>query len=273
MSNQGAIQNAEKTRAVAASNGGKKTMKDFILQMEPEIKKALPSVMTSERFTRIILSCLSTTPKLAETTPQSFLGAMMTAAQLGLEPNTPLGHSFLVPRWNGKTKALECVFQFGYKGILDLAYRSGEIKVIQAHVVYENDEFYYSYGFNPDLRHIPARKDRGNPTDVYAVFHTMNGGCGFGVMSIEDVKKHAEIHCPSYMSGAWQTNFKEMAKKTILTRVLKYAPLKAEFARSLSSDETVKTSISDDMFSVQSEYVEINGENYAVDADTGEINS
>ena len=71
------------------------TMQNYIKKMEGEIKKALPSVMTPERFTRITLSALSTNPKLGETTPNSFLGAMMTAAQLGLEPNTPLGLSLI----------------------------------------------------------------------------------------------------------------------------------------------------------------------------------
>ena len=78
------------------SNAGieKKSMQTYIKTMEGEIKKALPSVITPERFTRMVLSALSTTPKLASCTPQSFLGAMMSAAQLGLEPNTPLGQAY-----------------------------------------------------------------------------------------------------------------------------------------------------------------------------------
>ena len=104
---------------------------------------------------------------MGETTPQSFLGAMMTAAQLGLEPNTPLGQAYLLPYWNSKANAYECQFQLGYKGLLDLAYRSGEISVIQAHVVYENDTFDYSFGLDPQLKHIPAKSDRGAPIFVY----------------------------------------------------------------------------------------------------------
>ena len=88
MATEKAIQRAT-GRAPALEN--RPALQQYIKQMGGEIKKALPSVMTPERFTRIVLSALSTNPKLAETTPQSFLGAMMTAAQLGLEPNTPLG--------------------------------------------------------------------------------------------------------------------------------------------------------------------------------------
>ena len=255
------IQNA--TAQAVQKKEGKATMQQYIKQMEGEIKKALPSVMTPERFTRIVLSALSTNPKLAATTPQSFLGAMMTAAQLGVEPNTPLGQAYLIPFKN--KGVLECQFQLGYKGMLDLAYRSGEVSVISAQVVYENDEFTYSFGLNPELKHIPAKSERGEPTFVYAMFKTKDGGYGYEVMSIEDVRAHAQKYSKSFGNGPWQTNFEEMAKKTVLKKVLKYAPLKSDFVRGLAQDETVKTEISEDMYSVPDTVIE------AVDAETGEV--
>lgn len=97
--------------AVAEKKTGAKTMKDYVQQMEGEIAKALPSVITPERFLRITLSALSNNPQLAQCTPKSFLGAMMTAAQLGVEPNTPLGQAYLIPYRNHGT--LECQFQLG----------------------------------------------------------------------------------------------------------------------------------------------------------------
>ena len=148
------IQQATAGSAVK-TNDGKTNMQLYIKQMQGEIKKALPSVITPERFTRIVLSALSTNPKLAQTTPQSFLAAMMTAAQLGVEPNTPLGQAYLIPYFNGKTRCSECQFQLGYKGLIDLAYRSGEVSMIQAQVVYENDEFSFSFGLEPALKHVP----------------------------------------------------------------------------------------------------------------------
>lgn len=83
------------------------TLKDYVKMMEPAIKKALPNVMTPERFSRIVFTALTANPKLAECTPESFCGAMMQAAQLGLEPNTPLGQAYLIPY--GK----QCQFQLG----------------------------------------------------------------------------------------------------------------------------------------------------------------
>lgn len=229
------------------------TIQDYIRKMEGEIAKALPSVLTPERFTRITLSALSTNRTLRECSPQSFLGAMMTAAQLGLEPNTPLGQAYLIPyRNHGK---LECQFQLGYKGLIDLAYRSGEVSTIQAHTVYENDTFDYELGLEPKLRHVPATKDRGAPVFFYAVFRMKDGGYGFDVMSVEDARSHGRKYSKAFGSGPWQTNFEEMAKKTVLKRVLKYAPLKTDFVRGLSADETVKTELSEDMFTVPDETV------------------
>ena len=260
------IQQATQKATVVVT--GKPVLQQYIKQMSNEIRKALPSVITPERFTRIVLSALSTNPKLAETTPQSFLGAMMTAAQLGVEPNTPLGQAYLLPYWNSKNNAYECQFQLGYKGILDLAYRSGDISVIQAHVVYSGDDFSYSFGLEPELKHIPAKGDRGEPCYVYAIFHTKDGGYGFEVASIEDIRLHAQRYSKSFQNGPWQTNFEEMAKKTVLKRVLKYAPLKTEFLRGMAQDETIKQEISDDMYLVQPTMVE---DAIPVDSAPGEI--
>ena len=243
----------------------------YINRMSGEIKKALPAVMTPERFSRIALSAVSANPKLAECTPQSFLAAMMTAAQLGMEVNTPLGHAYLIPFRNHGV--MECQFQLGYKGLLDLVYRSGDVSSIQAQVVYEGDEFDYSFGLEPTLRHVPAKRDRGEATHVYAVFKTKDGGYGFEVMSMEDVKAHARRYSKSFGSGPWQTNFEEMAKKTVLKRCLKYAPMKTEFFRGLSRDETISTEIAEDMTEVVAEYPEEAPEEAAVVSDpaTGEI--
>lgn len=242
------------------------SIQDYIEVMAPAIKAALPSVMTPERFSRITLSALSATPKLKECTPQSFLGAMMTAAQLGLEPNTPLGQAYLLPYFNRKKNCTECQFQLGYKGLIDLAYRSSEVSIIQAHTVYENDSFTYELGLDPKLQHIPAKSNRGKAVAYYAMFKTKDGGYGFQVMSIEEVQAHAKAYSKSFGSGPWQTNFDEMAKKTVLKKVLKYAPLKSDFARGVMQDSTVKNEISEDMADIPdvTEYVE-------VDQATGEV--
>lgn len=246
------IQKATNDKAVATTGKGKTpTMQQYVEMYHTQIAKALPSVITPERFARIVTSAISKNPKLAQTTPKSFIGAMLQAAQLGLEPNTDLGQAYLIPYNNHGT--LETQFQIGYKGMIALAYRS-DVSAIQAHVVYENDEFEFSFGLDPVLKHVPAKTERGEPTHVYAVFNTKSGGYGFDVMSMDDVRKHAQKYSQSYNSSfsPWKTDFEEMAKKTVLKKTLKYAPLSSEFLRALSADETVKTEIADDMLDVPS---------------------
>lgn len=260
---------------MSAAKAEKKAMQAYIKAMAPAIKKALPSVITPERFTRMVLSALSSTPKLADCSPQSFLAAMMTAAQLGVEPNTALGQAYLLPYRNHGQ--MECQFQLGYKGLIDLAYRSGEVSVIQAHTVYENDVFEYELGMDPKLRHVPAKADRGEAVAYYAMFKTKDGGYGFEVMSVDDVQRHAQRYSKSYGSGSspWRSNFDEMAKKTVLKRALKYAPLKSDFVRGVAQDETIKAELSDEMYAVPDETVfEAEGEEVdstSVDTETGEV--
>lgn len=249
------------------------SLKGLIKAMEPEIKKALPSVITPERFTRMVFTALSSTPKLQQCTPQSFLGAMMQAAQLGLEPNTPVGQAYLIPYGN------VAQFQLGYAGLINLAYRSGEIKDIQAHEVHENDEFEYELGLEPKLKHIPAKSNRGPVTMYYAVWHTKTGGYGFEVMSKDDVLEFAQKKSKSFRNGPWQTDFDAMAKKTVLKRALKYAPIATDFVKAVSTDETVKSNISASMEDEPDETLTIDAEAVSsvesvpqnVDPETGEV--
>lgn len=239
----------------AAAAKPQKGMKDLILSMQGEIQKALPSVITPERFTRMVLTAMSTNPTLTQCTPKSFLGAMMNAAQLGVEPNTPLGQAYLIPYRNHGT--MECQFQLGYKGLIDLAYRSGEITDISAHEVHENDTFEYELGLEPKLKHIPALQNRGDVILYYAVYHTKSGGYGFEVMSREDITKHMNAYSKAAGKGfsPWTTNFDEMAKKTVLKKVLKYAPLKTDFVRAVAQDGTIKTEVVKDMADMPDETV------------------
>lgn len=234
-------------------------MKSMIAQMEGQIARALPSVLTPERFTRMVFTALSTTPRLYDCTPASFMGAVMNAAQLGLEPNTPLGQAYLIPYGN------QCQFQIGYKGLIDLAYRSGKISSVSAHVVYSNDEFEIEMGLNEKLRHVPALGDRGEPVRVYAVFRTKDGGSGFGVMSIAEAMEHGKRYSKTYGKGPWQTEPLEMCKKTILKKVLKYAPLHSEFARGAVTDGQTLT------YNPELEETVIEAESVEVDTDTGEV--
>ena len=229
------------------------SISDIVKALGPELKKALPSGLTYERFVRISLSALNNTPELKNCTPMSFISALLNAAQLGLEPNSPLGQAYLIP-YKQKNQ-LFCQFQIGYKGLIDLAYRSGQIQTIQAQVVYENDFFEYEYGLNPVLVHRPAFSDRGEPVYFYGLYKAINGGFGFSVMSKAEMDAFATAYSKGIGSSysPWKTNYSDMARKTVIKQALKYAPIKTEVQKDLLTDETIKTKISAHMNEVANE--------------------
>ena len=227
------------------------------------IEKALPKVITPERFTRMTLSAISNNADLQKCTPTSFLAAMMQAAQLGLEPNTPLGQAYLIPYKNHGR--MECQFQTGYQGILDLCYRTKEYKRITAETVYANDEFEYELGLDPKLIHKPAMINRGEAVAYYATYTLTNGGQSFAVMSKDEMDNFRKQYVKT--SGErtpWNTSFDSMAKKTVLKQLLKYAPKTADVANLIAADETIKHEVSDDMATVPADIIEIEPE-------TGEV--
>ncbi len=229
---------------------------DLIKALEPEIKRALPTAITPERFTRMALSSLNTTPKLAECSQMSFLAALMNAAQLGLEPNTPLQQAFLIPYKN--KDHYECQFQVGYKGLIELAYRNPIVQTISAEVVYENDEFHYELGLDAKLVHRPTLNNRGEIKAFYGLFRLNGGGFGFSVMSREEMDDYARQYSKAFDSSfsPWKTNYIAMAKKTVIKQALKYAPIKADLQKALISDSTVKSHIDEDMTSVMPEIIQ-----------------
>lgn len=246
------VRSALKQKANAPVASTDNSLKSLVEKMDGEIKKALPMSVDPVKFTRVVQTALSQNPKLQDCTASSFLGAMMTSAQLGLEPNTPIGLAYLIPYNNKKkdksgrwTTVPECQFQLGYKGLLELCRRSGQVTRIQARVVYEKDEFRYQYGLHEDIVHNPCMdQDRGKPTHFYAIYHTRDGGRDFAVMTLKEVQEHAKKYSSSYRNGyssPWTDNFEQMALKTVLKRALKYAPISTELVGGISTDESIKS--------------------------------
>ncbi|MGW7932734.1 recombinase RecT [Staphylococcus xylosus] len=225
----------------------KNQLNSLLKKMAPEIERALPKHMDPDRMARIAMTAVSNNPKLLECDHMSFIAALMQSSQLGLEPNTPLGQAYLIP-YSGKVQ-----FQLGYKGLIDLATRSGQYKAIYAHEVYENDEFDYQYGLFKNLKHIPSQSPEGEPIGYYAVYHLKNDGYDFVYWTKERIDKHSKEFSQAVRKNQpspWKTNYDAMAKKTVLKEVLKYSPKSIEINNVISSDGTVKEEISDDMSTV-----------------------
>ena len=223
---------------VATLNNGKKTIEEMLLG--DDFKKALLKVatkhLTPERMIRLIEGELKANPKLKECTAGSFFSACIQSFQLGLEIGGALGKGYLVPYKNFKTNITTCTYVLGYRGMLDLARRSGEVKNIYACEVCENDFFEYEQGLYPKLVHKPVLKNRGNEIGFYAVAHIKDSIPQFEFMSYEEVLKIKEQSKAS-SSGPWVSNFTEMAKKTPLRRLFKWLPVSIELQTALALDE------------------------------------
>lgn len=235
-------------RATAPAKKGEPSLTQLIQQMKPEIAKALPRHMDPDRMARIATTVLRQTPALGRCSPESFLGALLTASQLGLEPG-PLGEAYLVPYGNQVT------FIPGYRGLVKLAWQSDRLKAFNAHVVHENDEFTYEYGLEPTLRHKPALTDRGSVVAVYAAAVFTNGGSVFEVMSVEDVEA-IRRRSKASNNGPWKTDWSAMARKTVTKQLAKWMPLSTEFSSAVSRDGTVRTDIASPLIDVSPDYVD-----------------
>lgn len=223
------------------------------LLSDPKVKSqmalALPKHMTADRLARIAITEIRKAPKLAQCDQASFLGAIMQCAQLGLEPGGALGHAYLIPFENRRKNITEVQFIVGYRGMLDLARRSGQIVSIEARPVYERDHFHVAFGLEPRLKHEPNwdAADRGELKFVYAVAKLKDGGTQFEVMSRSEViqvrdasqgyKTAVKLARDGVINSPWATHFDEMAKKTVLRRLFKWLPMSIEQARAIDNDE------------------------------------
>jgi len=212
-------------------------IQDLIMNHQRDFDKVLPSQIGVERFVRVCTSALSTNPKLMKCTPVSLMGSIMQAAQLGLEPNTPLGLAYLIPY---KTA---CKLIIGYKGMINLAYQSEKVLTIISHVVYKNEEFDITYGTDEKITHKPiqAKADRGAAIGAYCIVKLKDGGYIQRYLSKDEINDAR----PKYEANdsPWKSYWDEMALKTVLRRTLKHAPMAAEsksdqrLARAIEADE------------------------------------
>lgn len=154
-----------------------------------------------------------------------------------------LGQAYLVPRWNGKLGCREAVFQIGYRGLIDLAFRSSKVLNFAIRTAGANDYFQYQLGSRPLIEHRPAKhpQESGPATYYYATVDLVGGGHDFECMSIAEVQKHRVKYSPPPSKGqdysAWATAFDAMAGKTVARRLAKRLPLSVEFVQCAVLDE------------------------------------
>jgi recombination protein RecT len=207
------------------------TVRAALEKLKPQMAMALPRHITPDRLLRVTMSAVQQAPKLLDCDRTSLFAAVMTCAQLGLEPDGVLGQAYLVP-FKGKVQFIP-----GYRGLLSLARNSGDISSIQAHEVREHDEFEYAYGLDEKLHHVPAEGDRGEITHFYAYAKFKDGGYIFEVLTLAQVEKVRDSSegYKAFKSGAiksnpWDSHFVEMGRKTAIRRIAKFLPLSVQRA-------------------------------------------
>ncbi len=181
-----------------------------------------------ERWKTLLMMEINRKPDLAKCDPGSLIASMLEAAQFGLEFG-PKQHSYLVP-YDGK-----CTFQPGYRGLVHLAKRSGEVRHVYAEIVLAKDQFDQVLGLNKNMIHIPAKGDRGPMTDVYAVVKYTDGTDDFEVMTkaqVEHIKGKSKSK-----TGPWSTDYDEMAKKTVIKRLCKRLDISVDLAGAIAADD------------------------------------
>lgn len=245
-----------------------KTIFDVIQAGAKQFATALPKHINTDRFVRIAITTIRQNPKLAQCSQESLLGALMVSAQLGLEPGT-LGQCYLIPFENKKLGKVECQFQIGYKGLIELLRRSGQLSDIYSYAVYENDDFNIEYGLSRTLTHKPNFDERGEIKGFYAVAILKDGAKAFEYMTKDEVVKHEEKYRKgSYKNEVWNKNFEEMAQKTVVKKLLKWLPVSVEFLENIEKDDK-SFKVADTKNAEDIEIIENNGD--IINAETGEF--
>lgn len=203
------------------------------------VARVLPKILTPERFVRVACTAMTRTPKLRECDRASFFSAMLALAQTGLEPDGRRAH--LIPFENRKRGIVECQLIIDYKGLAELAMRSGLLSYLHADVVRYGDLFEYSLG--EIKQHVPwfLRRDADKPENAggvfaaYAVAKFKDGSAKAEVMSLDEVNA-IRSRSRAGQSGPWVTDWNEMAKKTAFRRLSKWLPLSPEYRDALDND-------------------------------------
>ena len=239
---------SESTAVSVATSGQQVTLRQQVQAMEHQFALAAPKGVEARQIVRDVLTAISQNPDLLKCDPQSVLGGAMTMAQLGLRVGV-LGHGWLLPFRDWKTKQYKAQLVIGYQGLVALAHRSGQIKSISAREVRENDHFHVEYGVNEDLVHRPATGDRGKVIGYYAVVRFLPDGHSFYYMT----RAEAEVYRDRYamakkrdgsVVGPWASEFDAMAKKTCVRQLAKFMPKGTDLATALAADDTVRVDLS-----------------------------
>jgi len=248
-------------RQDVATRPGPESLPSLIERMQGAFERAAPRGVEAVQLVRDAQTCLRTIPNLDRCEPATVLGALMTAAQLGLRPGV-LGQCWPLPFYDGKSRTYKAQFVLGYQGMIELAYRSPLTRSIVGRTVYENDlEWDVQLGTEDRIVHRPLLDGpRGKAIAYYAVLKTANDGHIFFWMSHADACRHRDLYAPKNREGRivgpWakpedSPEFEAMAVKTTVRYLHKWVAKSTALATAIEVDGTVRVDASPDVPAIE----------------------
>lgn len=233
--------------------------------MSDQFALALPRGIEAQQFARDAMTCFRTVRDLDKCDPESVLGALMTAAQLGLRPAV-LGHCWPLPFWDNQTRSKRAQLVIGYEGYVHLAYESDRLQSVKANVIYEEDYWDWDEASNspPVHRRPKLNTPRGELAGYYTVGYTTTGGVVAYLMDRQEMLAWRDLYAPRFTTeeersrgergkvvGPWSKpvgspEFDSMGKKTTLRQASKWLPKSARFSLAMRADGTVRTDLTPD---------------------------
>jgi len=213
----------------------KQRISKLLQENKREIAAALPKHISIDRMVTIAQTAATSVPALLDCYTPSLFGAMIKCSQLGLEPNNALGQAYMIPFKNNKKNRTDVQLIIGYRGMIDLARRSGHVVSMNAQAVREGDEFDWGFGLEERLDHKPGT-DRGEITHFYAYAKLTGGGHQFDVLTKQDVDKVMASTQSRGQYGPWKDHYEQMGRKTMIRRLFNYLPVSIEMAEAAAID-------------------------------------
>lgn len=206
-----------------------------LTQMAPEFQAALPAHVSVEKFTRVTMTAIQNNPDLQGADRRSLFGAVVRLAQDGLLPD---GREAAIVMFGKQAQAMPMI-----AGVLKKIRQSGDVRYVSAQIVYSNDHFKWTLGFDENIEHEPAPLDQepGEPVAAYAVAVLKDGSKLLEVMRKSEIEKVRNVS-RAKNNGPWVTWWGEMARKTVMRRLSKRLPMSTDLEDAFDRDETLRTS-------------------------------
>jgi recombination protein RecT len=290
---------AKAAHNVVAKAAGPRAVADYFELHRAKVEEVLPANVSAARLLAVALDAIRRNPKLLDCTVSSLFGAVLLCAKMGLEPNTHQGHVYLIPRakrrakkdengqdlmevgkngkkWKVFEETWEVHVQLGYKGRIELAYRSPKVQLIKAVIVRERDFIDIDEGTRQVLAHqVDPRKPiskRGPIIGSYAIAKLSTGEALFEWMDIEQIHKIRDENSDAYTSAAlilnddqakdwsrkkaadtpWISDEEQMIRKTLINRIDNYIPSTPEMALASAIDSADIEGVAQDLDAVVS---------------------